>query len=204
MKFYVGETPFIIADQKLPKEVEESSYVMGAATAKTICKHYEMKRDGQTQGNIRMVFYVSDYEGTVSEVKKSFKLIEAAGGLVIKNDKLLFIKRLGKWDLPKGKMEKGELVAETALREVEEECQITASLDRFVGSTWHTYQHKGHDILKNTHWYKMVCLNDSQMQPQTEEHIEEVCWLDADEIRNTVFPNTYPTIKDIYEAYLLG
>ena len=51
------------------------------------------------------------------------KLIEAAGG-VVKNpaDELLFILRLGKWDLPKGKIEKGEKIKEAALREVEEEC----------------------------------------------------------------------------------
>ena len=33
--------------------------------------------------------------------------IKAAGGIVIKDDKILFIKKNGRWDLPKGKMEQG-------------------------------------------------------------------------------------------------
>ena len=37
-----------------------------------------------------------------------YKIIEAAGGAVVKDKKLLAIYRLGKWDLPKGKMERGE------------------------------------------------------------------------------------------------
>ncbi len=38
------------------------------------------------------------------EFKKLFRIIEAAGGIVNKpNGDTLFIRRLGKWDLPKGK-----------------------------------------------------------------------------------------------------
>lgn len=53
------------------------------------------------------------------------KFILAAGGLV-KNteDQWLLIFRLGKWDLPKGKLENGETPEAAALREVEEECGI--------------------------------------------------------------------------------
>ncbi len=49
-----------------------------------------------------------------------FKVIYAGGG-VVKNSsgQILFIHRLGVWDLPKGKAEKGESNEETALREVE-------------------------------------------------------------------------------------
>ena len=54
-----------------------------------------------------------------------YKIIEAAGGAVVKDKKLLAIYRLGKWDLPKGKMERGESKEESAIREVEEECGIS-------------------------------------------------------------------------------
>ena len=58
--------------------------------------------------------------------KKPFKDVRAAGGLVENSEgAFLFIFRNGKWDLPKGKMEKGEKKKETALREVEEECGIS-------------------------------------------------------------------------------
>ena len=44
-----------------------------------------------------------------NQFKNYFKLIQAAGGIVRNpKDEYLFIYRLGKWDLPKGKMEEGE------------------------------------------------------------------------------------------------
>ena len=50
-------------------------------------------------------------------------MIKAAGG-VVENHKneILMMKRLGHWDLPKGKADPGENSATTAQREVEEEC----------------------------------------------------------------------------------
>ena len=37
--------------------------------------------------------------------KDEFEVIEAAGGVVVKDEKMLFIFRKKKWDLPKGKLE---------------------------------------------------------------------------------------------------
>ena len=51
----------------------------------------------------------------------SFKLVEAAGGVVLKENKLLFIHRLGKWDLPKGKMEGEEGI---------EQCNATSGSEK--------------------------------------------------------------------------
>src|SRR6476661_1663707 len=50
-----------------------------------------------------------NFEKLKKDFFKHFTFIEAAGGIV-QNDRkdLLFIFRRGKWDLPKGKMEKGE------------------------------------------------------------------------------------------------
>ncbi len=39
--------------------------------------------------------------------------IKTAGGIVIKNEKILFIYKNGKWDLPKGKIDKGETIDQT-------------------------------------------------------------------------------------------
>ena len=48
--------------------------------------------------------------------------IIADGGLVFNEKKqLLMIFRREKWDLPKGKLDKGEKIEDCALREVEEE-----------------------------------------------------------------------------------
>ena len=47
--------------------------------------------------------------------------IKAAGGIVIKDDKILFINKNGRWDLPKGKMEHGVNKRNTAIIEISEE-----------------------------------------------------------------------------------
>src|SRR5665648_657317 len=55
-----------------------------------------------------------------------FVEIPAAGGLVRnENGLFLFIRRLGVWDLPKGKIEKNETPELAAVREVEEECGLS-------------------------------------------------------------------------------
>ena len=61
------------------------------------------------------------------QFKACFKMIEAGGGLVFNElGEFLAIKRNGSWDLPKGKLEKGEDFPTAALREVEEETGTTS------------------------------------------------------------------------------
>jgi hypothetical protein len=58
---------------------------------------------------LEIYFYNTDLEQLYEHFSSLFQIIEAAGGLVKnKNDEWLFIFRNGKWDLPKGKIEKGE------------------------------------------------------------------------------------------------
>src|SRR6476646_10094607 len=53
------------------------------------------------------------------ELHNLYSPIDAAGGVVInEQDAVLMIYRRGKWDLPKGKCDEGEEIAECALREV--------------------------------------------------------------------------------------
>ncbi len=77
--------------------------------------------------------------------REDHRSVSAAGGLVVDGaGRLLVIRRLGKWDLPKGKVERGEGVEEAAVREVQEECGLKAvTLVKPVTSTWHTYERKG-------------------------------------------------------------
>ena len=69
----------------------------------------------------------------LKEFKKKLSTIVAAGGIVInKENQILFIFRKGKWDLPKGKIEKNEKIDEGAIREVTEETGIKkVKIDRF-------------------------------------------------------------------------
>ncbi|MDQ3290522.1 MAG: NUDIX domain-containing protein, partial [Bacteroidota bacterium] len=75
----------------------------------------------------------------IRHLKDQFKIVKAAGGLVVKDGKILMIHRLGMWDLPKGKLKKTEDEREGAIREVEEECNIKVEAVEKLPKTWHSY-----------------------------------------------------------------
>lgn len=128
-----------------------------------------------------------------------FLNIEAAGGIV-KNEegKILFIYRLGKWDLPKGKLEPEETLEKAAVREVEEETWLNhLMIERFIGSTFHIYKEKKDNerVLKTTYWYSMKYKGNEKLIPQTEEGITQVEWKDEQAIQSDVLPNTFKNIQ---------
>jgi len=126
----------------------------------------------------------------------------AAGGLVVdEGSRLLAIKRLGKWDLPKGKVEKGESIEVGAVREVQEECGlIDVKLVRPIMSTWHTYERKGRQYLKRTDWFLMNASATERLTAQVEEDIEEVRWLDEAGVR-MMEAETYPSLLPVLKAW---
>ena len=119
----------------------------------------------------------------------------------MKDGLVLMIYRLGKWDLPKGKLKKEEDPAEGSLREVEEECNIKIELGEPLPSTWHSYAYNGNKMLKKTNWYIMRCVDDSLMKPQAEEYIEEVRWMTPQEAL-AVLPEAYASIALVVRHYL--
>lgn len=133
-------------------------------------------------------------------IKSVFNIVKAAGGVVEKGDDILLIHRLGKWDLPKGKLEKNETAKEGAKREVEEETGVIIELGKKICSTWHTYTRNRKYVLKKTNWYKMKCIDDSYMSPQEEEGIEDVQWMNTDDVRNALY-NSYRTIRYVVQEY---
>lgn len=153
-----------------------------------------------SSGNQQLYYFVlcKDTKAFLQKIKKSVTVIEAAGGLV-KNQKgdYLFIFRNGKWDIPKGKLEKGEKPKQSAVREVEEECGIAIGKcgDKII-NTYHVYTMKGEVVLKETYWYKMKYKGKAKLVPQTEEGITDVKWLSKKDIA-TVTSNTFPSIVDV-------
>jgi hypothetical protein len=87
--------------------------------------HYRCFFASPGPGNLNIISG-TDFEKACSEFNSLFKKINAAGGIV-KNNKgeYLFIKRLGLWDLPKGKLHKKESSRDGAIREVGEETGLT-------------------------------------------------------------------------------
>jgi 8-oxo-dGTP pyrophosphatase MutT (NUDIX family) len=205
MRIFVNNVSLEIA--QLQQGSTPSGEVATFATPSTsqIMQFYDLARGGQIRGTKDLLFEVSNYEEAVKAFKERFSLVEAAGGIVEKNGKVLFICRLGKWDLPKGKIEKGESPEEASVREVEEECGVKAKLLKHIGDTWHTYPDRnGGDVLKKTYWYAMQCLDDSKMTPQLEEQITDIRWITIDSQKQVsdVMSNTYSSIRHIFQAYM--
>src|SRR5262245_43144571 len=127
IKIYFGDKPVYLCDE-IDKELNEilhhpdAVFIDELSTAAIKSLFHEIVKEEFHAG----VVWKQDLEKLKKAFFKHFHLIEAAGGIV-QNDKkeLLFIHRLGKWDLPKGKIEKKESPETCAVREVEEETGVT-------------------------------------------------------------------------------
>lgn len=159
--------------------------------------------DIEAQTTYRETFLISqDPDGIFNMIKTLFQPVQAAGGIVRSpQGAILLIFRHGKWDLPKGKIEKGESIAEAAEREVKEECGIKALLNNgFYGTSYHTYWQHNQRMLKITYWYDMACSDPENINPQTEEGIETIRWMDTQGVERAM-SNTYPNLYPILEFY---
>ena len=149
--------------------------------------------------SIQHVFFnTHDAEALWKLFQEQLVLIEAAGGRV-KNtqDEVLFIYRLGKWDLPKGKMEAGETPELTAVREVEEECGITKlKIIDPLPNTYHIYVQDEKMYLKRTFWFNMLYSGTESLIPQKEEAIESAVWVNQSDLSEQL-ANTYQSLKTI-------
>lgn len=144
------------------------------------------------------ILWSEDLEKLKKLFFKQFVPVTAAGGL-IENEKaeVLLIFRRGKWDLPKGKVDKGESLDECAVREVEEETGLkNIELLKPLTVTYHTYDEFGKHIIKDSHWYKMKVKGKQNIVPQTEEDISEIKWVKKKDLKN-YFSNTFPSVKDV-------
>jgi len=149
------------------------------------------------------VFYHTSLEELKKAFLKKFTLIQAAGGLV-QNEKneLLMIFRRGKWDLPKGKLDKGESLEDCAVREVEEETGLqNVQLVSPLTITWHTYHEGARFMLKESHWYNMKAKGEQKLVPQTSEDIHEIKWVIA-KAAEKLFPECYPSVTDVIRGFI--
>jgi 8-oxo-dGTP pyrophosphatase MutT (NUDIX family) len=132
------------------------------------------------------------------EFKTCFNYIDAAGGVVMRPDgKFLVMKRDGIWDLPKGKLEKGENTETAALREVEEETGLNnLKIIKPILSTFHTYQISKDIALKKTKWFEMNYNGEEEAVPEVAENITEIRWAKPGET-DFIRKNTYPSVLDV-------
>ena len=142
-----------------------------------------------------LVLLHEDVDELFSIFRSLFKEIDAAGG-VVRNDQgaILFIFRNGKWDLPKGKLEKGETIEEGAMREVEEECGVHGlKINGELKPTYHIFERNDQWCFKTTYWFNMNYSGSEVLVPQAEEGIERAEWI-AEKDLGKVRENTWSNI----------
>ena len=150
------------------------------------------------QSILHEMFIIGKVTTMLPIFKRNLNYVKAAGGVVrnSKNETLL-IYRKKRWDIPKGKLEKGEDWKTCAVREVCEETGLeNATIHHKICNTYHLFFKNQKWNFKKTKWYKMKtsCI---RLTPQTEEGIEQALWADTNLLEEKLL-NTYPNILDVF------
>ena len=193
----------VLSDKDLQSPEMSGGHVYVFENKKTLARRLE-RFEKSNEERLNIIHH--DLDELFGHVARHFKYIEAAGGLVTLPDgRILLIERLGKWDLPKGKVEKGESLQETALREVMEECGLKTSpiITGELTHTFHTYHRDEHHVLKHTAWYTMLYDGDENLYPQFDEDITQAVWLPQERL-HIIMENTYESIKQVLESFRLS
>ncbi len=202
-KIYINEQPILLVDQKEGMQhipgTEKRLVARYSGKIASLLNYIDLMEKNNDLESV-MIFH-HDREKLFSDFTDLFTVIEAGGGLVFNpENQILAIFRKGKWDLPKGKIEKMEAHDEGALREVQEETGLEKiHLENLLHISFHTYRMKEKRILKKTFWYSMKA-NQTNLIPQAEEDIEEARWVDP----NIFLEKDYNTYKSVIDVIKLG
>lgn len=196
-KIYFNDKYILLGDQALQTPKDQEFKVVDRIEAEQELKMIvDEFTDEQTKTCI--IIRNQNFTKIFDELKKYFHYIEAGGGFIEKGGHFLCIHRNGRWDLPKGKLEKNEKPEDGAVRECEEECAVrNLKIVRQLNSTFHIYPHKKGFALKQTFWYYMTTDYNKSLRPQKEENIDQVIWSSKDELLSKILPDTYYTIADV-------
>jgi len=208
--FFCQDVPFELRSPRSGEAIQSVDEVWNAI--QSILYRQEKTNESPRSWAPRQVV-TEDQEGLWAALMQRCWLLEAGGGLIFSENKMLWIFRHGRWDLPKGKAEPGETMLETAIRECIEECGLVdlTPLDNYNKlETNHLYHYKGCVAWKRSHWFTMTCPMDCNQQPhpQIEEGITEVRWMTPEEVQSVALPGTYPSVRSLLRGadpgYLKG
>jgi 8-oxo-dGTP pyrophosphatase MutT (NUDIX family) len=103
------------------------------------------------------------------------------------------------WGSPALRIEREEEIADTAMREVEEETGVNKlEITRKLQKTYHIFKRNGKYKLKITHWFEMQTNFEGTPFPQANEGIEKAVWLNPEQIKEAL-KNSYENIKLLFE-----
>ncbi len=186
-KIYINDTPLILTSSEdlahleyLPSESLVTPY---SGKYQNLLNYVDLLE--KTKRYRQVIIHSRNLDVLLEDFKKNFQVIEAAGGIVFNTqNQLLSIFRRGFWDLPKGKIEKGEQPSAAAIREVQEETGIGGL--KIIGPPimgYHTYRIEKRRIFKPTYWFVMNTSDTGALTPQIEEDIEQVIWRSLDDLK---------------------
>lgn len=148
----------------------------------------------------KLVVHTTDLNGLWSDFCNHYKVVEAAGGIVQHNNKVLMIMKNGHWDLPKGKIDGSESIEDAAKREVSEECGLKhLSIKSPLETTYYMFQENSHTVLKKTSWFNMTTESEGPLKGDAKEGITDVKWVDAKEWEQKK-SQSYPSVKNLLAA----
>ena len=203
IKIYMNDRVVVLTDKNIKSSSNDNDLIYVFENKKALAKR--LNRFEESDDECLCIIH-HDLDELFEYVTKCFKYIEAAGGLVTLPDgRILLIKRLGKWDLPKGKANKGESLQETAIREVMEECGLETSpkITALITHTYHTYHRDGAHILKHTAWFSMrYDSEDNTLYPQFDEDITDAVWMPKNQLY-IALQNTYESIRLVLNEWLM-
>lgn len=183
----------IILTNKISKEEGFKLFLMETVDIDDVIK--QLHKDELKCAHI----YYKDESALLKKFSKKVPIVVAAGGMVKNKDMdTLFIYRNDKWDLPKGKVDKGETVEHAAIREVEEETGVrNLEIDKLLKKTYHIFKRNGTYKLKETYWYLMHTSYQGELVPQTDENIVLAQWRPKSHIPE-LLNNSYENIKALF------
>ncbi len=198
-KVFFNQKPLILTNEIQDFSDNEPLLFIKYASVAQIIKALKSSK------NRKVFLYHKDIDKLWKSFKKKFPVVEAAGGLVERTDnKLLFIFRNNKWDLPKGGVEKKELIIEAAQREVVEETGVSDLIvQKQLSETFHIFKKGKRFRLKKTYWFKMSTSYMGKTKPQTEEGIKKTEWVSKekiDEILNDAFENIRIIVLEVLKS----
>lgn len=192
-KVFVNDKPLFLTN-KIVKETDFKFFLLESIDIEQLIINY-------FQNKIQKAYlYHPDEKQILSALKAKIKVRRAAGGLVYNTKgEVLFIFRSGKWDLPKGGVNKDETLEDAAIREIEEETGVgKLKINQKLEKTYHVFKRNGRYKLKVTQWYEMQSDFEGELVAQAEEGIEKVAWLNPTEVEQAL-KNSYENIKLLFE-----
>lgn len=205
-KIYIKDTLLILIDSarldEVLSKIEKPLVARYTKKKKNLLNFIDKAEKNSKVAHI--VIHSADFKKLWTDFKSLFKIVRAAGGLVL-NDKKegLMIYRRGFWDLPKGKIELGEKKKMAAVREVEEETGASPLLiEGKLATTYHTYKYNiDKRVLKKTYWYLMHAKSNTKLEPQADEDIEIAEWRNIDEFVSKDI-SIHENIRELISYYI--